>query len=515
MRKIIFPIIIAGAILRFWYLGKWSFWADEVFTTLDAQQFPHILRISPIPYAVVKFFISIFGTSEWSARLGPAIFGIAAIPIIYLIASQMFSVRVGLISSLLVAFLPWHLFWSQNARSYSFTFLFSLISAGMFFLAFERDKLSLLLGSLFFYLLLVMSHLLSGVLLFSFIAYVGCLKFLPVENPSGFRRRNLVVFFAPFILPLLALAHPKLFHFLVSGWGHNVWERSPLYVLFTLVYGLTIPIAVLAGAFGFIYILSTASGLKSLLPPLWKRAEGGIGVRHILNPFNPSLSLSPRRGDATATPVDRVLFPNRAVLFLLCYALAPLIFFLISSTLQNVAGYYLFFTVPAYILLVAVFCGSLPQRALTYILVFVLLAEMAGLNYLYFSCENGGRPMWREAFALVRNEMEEGDVLVCTLPRIAGYYLPEANTHKINEILVKADEAQGLNHFSFRLQPLAFRTPRARVWFVWDEPTMSAIDPSHKMRRWIQERSRLLRRYPVYTRASDRSVNVFLAENLQ
>ena len=274
MRKTIFPVIIAGAILRLWNLGKWSFWADEVFTTLDAQKFPHIFRINPVPYAVVKFFISLFGTNEWSARLGPAVCGIVAIPAVYLIASHIFSTRVGLLSALFVAFIPWHLFWSQNARAYSFAFLFSLISAGTFFLALERDKLSLLLCSLFFYLLLVLSHLLSGALLLSFIAYAVCLRFLPIEKPSGFRRRNLIVFFAPFTLPLLALTHPKLFQVLVSGWGHSVWARNPIYVLFTLIYGLTIPIAVLAGAFGLIYFLSA---FRLLRKQEGERARGQKG----------------------------------------------------------------------------------------------------------------------------------------------------------------------------------------------------------------------------------------------
>lgn len=478
MRKTIFPIIVVGTILRLWNLGRWSFWIDEVLTTLDAQKFPHIFRINPIPYAVVKFFISLFGTNEWSARLGPVIFGVAAIPVIYLIASHIFSARVGLLASLFVAFLPWHLFWSQNARSYSFTFLFSLISAGMFFLAFERNKLSLLLCSLFFYLLLVLSHMLSGALILSFIAYAVCLRFLPVEKPLGFRRSNLVVFFAPFILALFilllfALVYPELFHFLVSGWGHNIFARSPIYVLFTLIYGLTIPLAALAVAFGFIYLLSA---------------------------FRPLV----------LTTLEFVLFPNRAILFLLCYALAPLTFFLITSIVQNVAGYYLFFTVPAYIMLVAVFCESLTQRTLSYILIFILLAEMAGWNYLYFNHENGGRPMWREAFTFVRNEMKDGDLLICSFPRLAEYYLPEASAIKIDKVL--GDEMQDSR---LEIRDLRLEKGKARIWFVLDERTMNKIDPRYKMRRWIQERSRLLKRFPVYTRTSDRSVSIFFAETLQ
>ena len=45
----------AGAAIRLWRLGDWSFWADEVFTVQDAQNFPNVLTINPVVYGMVHF----------------------------------------------------------------------------------------------------------------------------------------------------------------------------------------------------------------------------------------------------------------------------------------------------------------------------------------------------------------------------------------------------------------------------------------------------------------------------
>ena len=54
-------IICIGALLRFWNLGNWSFWIDEVLTVLDTKDLSlSNSPINPIPYFATKFsaFIS-------------------------------------------------------------------------------------------------------------------------------------------------------------------------------------------------------------------------------------------------------------------------------------------------------------------------------------------------------------------------------------------------------------------------------------------------------------------------
>ena len=56
-------LTIIAALIRFWKLGDWSFWADEVFTTQDAYGGSYLSSINPLIYFFVHLSISIFGVS--------------------------------------------------------------------------------------------------------------------------------------------------------------------------------------------------------------------------------------------------------------------------------------------------------------------------------------------------------------------------------------------------------------------------------------------------------------------
>ena len=219
---------------------------------LDAQQFSlSDFRINPFPYLVVKFSMSIAGTHEWGARFISCLVGVISLPLIFLMGRSLFNTRVGLFAASFLAFSNWHLFWSQNARaSYALTFLFAALAAWSFYLALERDSLLLIGCSLVSVVCLILSHLLSAMLIPALAGYVISfwiplrLDNYPLPRPAGIRPRNLLVFFLPFALPILLLVLPKVHRNLFSGWGLNEWQRSPIYIIFTLVYGLSIPLAV-------------------------------------------------------------------------------------------------------------------------------------------------------------------------------------------------------------------------------------------------------------------------------
>ena len=144
--------------------------------------------------------------------------------------------------------------------------------------------------------------------------------------------------------------------YLFSGWGRNEWQRSPLYIVLTLVHGVSVPIAV-AAFFGFV--------------------------------VKPS-------------PIDQ-----HAFYFVMRVCRWSL--FLIASQFQNVAGYYLFWTIPAYFILAGVACERIWRAVesqsggniLGMLLPGVLVLTLFSQTYLYFQMENGGRPRWREAFEAI------------------------------------------------------------------------------------------------------------------
>jgi mannosyltransferase len=114
---------ILAFLIRFYKLGEWSLWIDEIFTLNRAQahyaSFESMLRNIPprtnwVPVSLLatSTVINTLGISEWTARLVPAVIGVLSIPILYFPTRKVFGTGVALISVLLLAISPWHVSWS-------------------------------------------------------------------------------------------------------------------------------------------------------------------------------------------------------------------------------------------------------------------------------------------------------------------------------------------------------------------------------------------------------------------
>ena len=338
----------------------------------------------------------------------------------------------------------------RDRRYPVFTFLFAVLTAWFFYLSLERESTLLTVGSLICCLCLILSHTLSVVIVPALAVYaVICL----LEKSNRKRWINLLIFFIPFAIPVFALALPEVRGYLFSGWGRNEWQRSPLYIVLTLVQGVSVPIAVTA-FFGF-----------------------------VVAPF------------------------NKSTRFLLCYAGVPLILFLIASQFQNVAGYYLFWTTSAYFILAGVACEQVWKaiedksvRILGILVPCVLVVSLLSQCYLYFKIENGGRPKWREAFAGIRAEKQPTDKVVLSEPETGKYYLPELSQIYIGELLDDTD----------RFEKQWENTGKARLWFVVDVASFNVFDANEDVRSWIRQRGHLVQTLPAFSRAKDRTIHIYL-----
>ncbi len=455
-------IVIVGAFLRFWHLGEWSFWKDEVLTVLDAEEFSLTNSpINPIPYIAAKFsaligekFLFLFDVAdEWKSRLIFCIVGIVSIPIVFCLGQCLYNSRVGLFAASFVALSNWHLFWSQNARSYILTFLFAVLTAWFFYRSLENDSTVFTIGALISCICLVLSHLLAAAIVPALAVY-AMLQLLERRNRK--RWINLLIFFIPFAFPILMLALPEIRGYISSGWGHNMWGRSPFYIVLTIVHGVSIPIMITAF----------------------------FGV--IIKPF------------------------DRPTLFLVCFSGVPLVLLLIASQLQNVAGYYLFWSTPAYFILAAGACDQLWERLrpegsrdlLRIVVPCVILVTMFSQDYLYFRYENGGRPKWREALQGIAANRMPADTLVLSEPKMARYYLPEMEVVDI-DVLVK-------DATSFEREWISLG--RNRLWFLVDVASFNVFDKDQIVRNWIRQRGRMLGTVPAYSRAKDRTMLLYLVE---
>ncbi|MDV4343675.1 phospholipid carrier-dependent glycosyltransferase [Methanoculleus sp. YWC-01] len=131
---ILIGLAAAGALLRLYNLGGNSLWLDEAATLTFARQTLAGIwettaagEFNPPLFYWLEHGMLLFGESEFVLRLLPALFGILTVPVVYLIGREFRDRNVGLIAAALLAFSPFHIFYSQEARAYApMLFFFSL-----------------------------------------------------------------------------------------------------------------------------------------------------------------------------------------------------------------------------------------------------------------------------------------------------------------------------------------------------------------------------------------------------
>ena len=140
---ILLATIVLAAILRIYDLGAESLWYDEVGSIDQATRNLLVLfskfHLSPLYFFLLRYWMRIFGVSEFALRFLSVIFGIGSVLLIYKLGEMLFSKKVGLISSLILAVSPFHIFYSQEARHYSLFVFWTLLSM-LFFLTILKRK---------------------------------------------------------------------------------------------------------------------------------------------------------------------------------------------------------------------------------------------------------------------------------------------------------------------------------------------------------------------------------------
>jgi mannosyltransferase len=414
-------ITLFAAGLRFFKLGEWSFWIDEIFTVNHAMahfstpqlildHIPPARNWVPISVILTAQMLNVFGVAEWSARLVSAIIGILTIPILYVPVKKIFGSRVAFIAMLLLAVSPWHIFWSQNARFYTALMLFYSLALFAFHFGLERNRPHYFIA---FYILLYLAmseRLIAAVLMPVIAVYLLLLWRLPFEKPPGLNLRNILILASPVIAFLLYEIY------LLAATGDFMFASdlellappidSPIRLLIVIAFSIGVPLLCLGFFSGMDLVLKKdRAGLlvfiAAILPPILIAA---------LNPF--------------VFVVER-------------YAFVSLLFWvaLAASGLQTL------------------FTPANRNRTLVALaVIFVLLADAAGDNLLYYQINRGNRLEWREAANYVRAGMEAGDVVVSTRAPLAGYYL-------------------GRDTLEFHdLSPEDLEAIDAPIWFIMDYP---------------------------------------------
>ncbi len=200
----VLALTIVGAALRLWTVTSRGLWLDEASqigqfsgTVLETIASQVGGTHPPLYHVLMHFWTHWFGVSEVALRGMSLTIGVISIPVAYWAATTIYDRRVGLITTLVVALSPFHIWYSQEARMYSMLFLFGLLSLATFVTALRENHwyrwlaygVVTLLGlfTQYFFLLLVGGQFLY----YFFIELAGRLKRLRAE------RRDLVLWRKP------------------------------------------------------------------------------------------------------------------------------------------------------------------------------------------------------------------------------------------------------------------------------------------------------------------------------
>jgi hypothetical protein len=259
-------ITVLAVALRFWRLGDWGFDSDEIFMLRDSLK---LIPANPRPlmYLLNHYLIRpIASLDELTLRLLPATFGVLGIPILYLVAKRLFSVRAALFAALLLAVSAQHISSSQFARYWTLVFLLCSVYPFATYLGLRERNLGMLVFGILVGVLAVLAHpasvlLLGGLGLWFVITYVRRDRLIRLWERHSFRWAALGTAFL-FLAAALRFG-PMLRHWITE---RDTVPRGEFLLHFPIIQGvkqvgymlafvesLTVPL-VLAAAVG-IYLL--------------------------------------------------------------------------------------------------------------------------------------------------------------------------------------------------------------------------------------------------------------------
>jgi hypothetical protein len=157
-------LIALAAALRLFYLGRWTLEGDEIFTLRDSLV-PRLSNPRPLFYLLNHYLVLPFRPlDEFGLRLLAAVFGVLAVPALYLVARRLVGTRPALFGTFLLAVSNLHIYHSQYARYWSLVFLFSAVYPFAIYLGIRHSDRRLLALGLLTGVLAALAHPVSVLL---------------------------------------------------------------------------------------------------------------------------------------------------------------------------------------------------------------------------------------------------------------------------------------------------------------------------------------------------------------
>lgn len=418
-------LIAIGSFLRLYKLGKDSFWFDEIDQiTTAALPFSSLFEgltwhvSPPLDYIILHFVLSL-GRDETLVRLPAALFGIAAIYVLYRAGHILHSVEIGLGAATLLTFSLAAIAYAQEGRMYSlFIFLTSLLLWRCAVLSKNPNSWQQWLITSVVAVFLIYTHYYAVLILFGLGLLWLALSFWPrlpwqarqPQNRALFVRGllsfslvgTLFAFWLPTLLVQSARRSGTLSYALAR---EDYWE--------TLVYylsgGLRLPFAIfylLLFAVGFIYCLRQRSLIAGLLMAF-------TVIPALLAYVVPAIS-------QTVTPRNMLcLLPG----YLLGIALG--FRFLVEQSLSQLARWQRVAWLQPFLSLFILWLTVVGIAVLALAPSYSMLRQFHDVGWWM----KNARTNWRQTADLLMNSMQPGDVILVNNSRaryLLSFYLDPA-----------------------------------------------------------------------------------------
>ncbi len=384
---VISGITLLSAILRLLYLGKKSFWLDEVVSVsiarLDPAGFRNVVMSwelnEGLYYTLLRGWLHLV-QGEFAIRLLSVLPAVAAVPFVYLLGRRLFCEKVGAIASLLLAVNAFDVRYAQEARGYSL-FAFLVVLATWFFVRCldAPQKRANWAGLVIALVLGMYAHFFAGLML-------PVLWLAAVLRKQDFPWRRFLI--SSGIIAFLAI--PALLFVAMKNRGQVSWVKptrwSDLYDLLNL----------LSGRGGLVLVLLCAAALVLALVKMFR---------------------SPAKA-------NRQAIWNEALVWM--WLILPVAMTVIISVLKPMfVTRYLLFCLPAFVLLVAAGLSMIrPKWLLAGIMAAMLALSLRGVASYYRTGFDPPEQDWRGAVHYLLAQARPGDALLFYHPlaRLAYEY---------------------------------------------------------------------------------------------
>ena len=366
--------------IRLYHLDFQSLWRDEVDVILFAEKGPLGLlpwfmepgQNGPLYYLLLSFWMTLVGRGEFSVRFFSLFWGVLLVPLIYQVGRRWLERRVALLAALLVGFSPYLVWYSQEAKMYSFLAFLSLLSVHLYLLALERTRWYLWLAYLLTTGLSMYIHILA-VLLVPFQALFYLISWPRYRGAS----KAWLIAMGILVLPYLPLARWEIPTLLSSfTTGHKFYTLPEIFTVLLFSFGLnSAPYRGLSPAALVLFLL--------LAGVLLYRKEGE-GEEVSLGGF---LAL-----------VRNILAKHHSPLFLSLYLFVPVFaLYLISLGMPIFTDRYLISITPAFFLLIGCGLVAIGNRSRLLLSICLALLLVVNLSTLWFQTHTKIKSDFRSA----------------------------------------------------------------------------------------------------------------------